>query len=160
MRLEELGHAMRQARLGRGLTQAQLAAMAGLSRTTVNQLENGVASDVGVKRVQAILEKLGLTLSLQQIEPGHRQDFLQMAANTASTSFAKALTKDELVRALLTGKVPASKRPHMRALLEEAPASILKGLIQETTRWARPGRIEKNLAAISRDLAIVQRKHD
>ena len=64
MRLQEIGSAIRAARAVRGLTQAALADQAGLSRTTLNQLENGVFPDIGVKKVQNVLGLLGLDLSV------------------------------------------------------------------------------------------------
>ena len=45
-------------------------------------------------------------------------------------SFKDALTEKELLRVLLTGKVPAERRPHIRLLLEEAPRSLVEGLIR------------------------------
>ncbi len=160
MRLQELGHQIRQARLARRLTQARLAAEAGLSRTTLNQLENGLFPDLGVKKVQAILDHLGLTLSLQEAGGERAQDFLQMATTTANVSFKSVLTEDELVRMLLTGKVPPSRRPHFRVLLEEASPAMMKGLIRETARWTKSGRVEKNLAKIARELGSTRKIED
>jgi len=42
MLIQELGRAVRDGRNARGLTQAALAAEAGLSLNTLNRLENGV----------------------------------------------------------------------------------------------------------------------
>src|SRR2546426_4211987 len=64
MRLQEIGSAIRTARSAGGLTQAELADRAGLSRTTLNQLENGLFPDIGVKKVQNVLDLLGLDLSV------------------------------------------------------------------------------------------------
>ena len=66
MRINELGHEIRQARLTRGLTQAQLASAAGLSRETLNLLESGLVRDLGVRKVLAVLEQLGLSLNVQR----------------------------------------------------------------------------------------------
>ena len=159
MRLQELGYRIRRARQARGLTQARLAAQAGLSRTTLNQLENGLSRDLGVKKVQSILDYLGLELSLQEAS-SPSQNFVRMAITTVNISFKSLLTEDELVRALLTGKVPPSRRPHFRVLLDEAPPALVKGLISETARWTKPGRIEKNLAKIARDLGTKGLKLD
>src|SRR5688572_3051434 len=120
MRLQELGHRLRRARQARGLTQAQLAAAAGVTRATVNRLENGDVPDLGINKVQALLERLGLTLAVQEASRVHQPDFLRMACVTASVSFKEPLTERELVRALLTGKVPPRRHPHFRVLLEEA----------------------------------------
>jgi len=50
MKLEEIGHEIRRSRLSRGLTQAQLAVAAHITRTTLNQLENGVIKDLAFER--------------------------------------------------------------------------------------------------------------
>jgi transcriptional regulator with XRE-family HTH domain len=157
MKLQELGFEMRQRRREQGLTQAQVAKAAGVSRTTLSQLENGVLPDLGVRKVQAILDRLGLTLAVQPMEKPVRPDFVQMASTTASVSFRVPLTQDELVNALLTGKVPQGKRAHFRTLLDEASPTLLNGLIEEVTRWSKPGRAEKNLAKIATDVAASRR---
>ena len=76
MRFQELGYEIRQGRLARGMTQAALAEAAGISRTTLNQLENGLSPDLGVRKVQAILDKLGLELAIQPAKPKVRPDFV------------------------------------------------------------------------------------
>lgn len=160
MRLQELGYEIRRARTARGLTQAQLAVAAGLSRTTLNQLENGLFPDLGVKKVQAILDRLGLDLSVEQAQKARRQDFIQMACTTASVSFKETLTPDELVHALLSGKVSRNRRPHLRTLLEEAPRSLLEGLVQEVGKWAKPGRVAGNVERIAAKLGASRRVQD
>ena len=152
MRLQELGYEIRRARLASGLTQAQLASAAGLTRTTLNQLENGVFPDLGVRKVQAILEKLGLALSIQPAGKRHRPDFIRMACTTANVSYKSALTEDELIQALLTGKIPPRRRPHLRTLLDEATPAQLVGLVSEVSQWAKPGRVEKNISKIAAEI--------
>jgi transcriptional regulator with XRE-family HTH domain len=157
MRAQELGYAIRRRRIERDLTQAQLAAAAGLSRTTLNQLETGLFTDLGVRKLQAILDQLGLTLSIREAPRASRPDFIRMACTTASVSYKSALTEDELVRSLISGKVPPGKRPHLRALLDEATTSLLKGLVRETSRWTKPGRVKKNIARIAREVGASRR---
>jgi transcriptional regulator with XRE-family HTH domain len=158
LRFQELGHEIRRARTERGLTQARLAAEAGLSRTTLNQLENGLSPDLGVKKVQTILGRLGLSLVVQQAAV--RPDFIRMACTTASVSYRKPLTEDELVQALLTGKVLQGKRPHLRTLLDEATPALLNGLIDEARQWTKAGRVERNLARIGREVRATKRMED
>jgi len=69
MLIQELGRAVRNARTQRRLTQAQLAAAAGLSRNTLNRLENGLFPDLGVKKAEAILGKLGMELTVKAVGP-------------------------------------------------------------------------------------------
>lgn len=152
MRIQELGSKIRKARRVRGLTQAQVAEAAGVSRATVNRLESGTYPDLGVRKVQAILDQLGLTLVVQPAEPSVGPNYVQMACATASVSFKTELTEDDLVVALLSGRVPPRKRPHFRTLLDEASPALLHGLIEELGKWAKPGRVEKNIVHIATEV--------
>lgn len=152
MRLQEIGFRLRAARLEQRRTQAQLAKAAGVSRTTLNQLESGLVPDLGVQRLRAILREVGLDLLVGQRAGEPSPDFIAMAATSASVSYSTPLSEDELIRALLTGKVPASRRPHFRTLLEEASPALLQGLVQTISRWTKPGRIEKNLVMIANEI--------
>ena len=155
MTLEEIGGEIRRFRLTRGLTQAQVAVAAHVTRTTVNQLENGLLKDLGIRKVQAILDQVGLVLKLADtsLEP-KSTDFLRVASTSASVSFKDTLTEKELLHALLTGKVPPSRRPHMRALLEQPRGALLEGLIRQVTAWTRPGKIEGNLDKIAAEVGV------
>lgn len=154
MRVQELGSEIRKARQARGLTQAQLARVAGLSRETLNLLESGLVRDLGIRKVWAVLEYLGLSVTLQQGIRPPRPDYLRMACTTASVSFKSALTEDELIHALVTGKVPAKRAPHLRTLLEEGPAPLLQGLAEEAAGWTKPGKLERNLRKLASDLGL------
>ena len=152
MRLQDIGYQIRQARIARELTQSQLANAAKVSRTTLNQLENGLFPDLGIKKLRAILDQVGLALAIQPAEKTNAPDFVRMACTTANVSYREALSEDELIRALLTGKIPAGRRPHFRTLLDEATPALLQGLAQEVSRWTKPGRLEKNLGMIAKDI--------
>jgi transcriptional regulator with XRE-family HTH domain len=154
MRLYELGYFIRKARRARGLTQGRLASAAGLSRTTMNQLENGVFPDLGMNKAQAVLDQLGLELRVEPASRTRRPDFIRMACMSASTSFRESLTEKELVRGFLTGAIARKRRPHFRALLEEAPASVIKGLVQELGRWTSPDRVQRNALRIAESLDV------
>ena len=149
MKLEEVGHEIRRARLARGLTQAQLASAGGVTRTTLNRLENGLIQDLGIRKVEALLDELGLVLAVDHRVGPKASDFLKLASTAASVSFKTPLTERELLHALLTGKVPAHRRPHLRTLLEESPSALLRGLVDQVSRWTKPGKLEKNLDKIA-----------
>jgi transcriptional regulator with XRE-family HTH domain len=151
MRLPELGHEIRKARLARQLTQAQLAAAVKISRPTLNLLEAGLVRDLGVRKVLRVLERLGLELTLNPTARARRPNYVRMACTTASVSLRSMLTEDELIHALVTGKVPVRREAHFRILFDEAPAALLKGLVAEATRWTRPGRLERNLRRLAND---------
>lgn len=59
-----LGRALAAARRHAGLSQATLAARAGVSRGTVVALENGAAAELGVVKVGRLLAVVGLTLRI------------------------------------------------------------------------------------------------
>ena len=61
--LNRIGNQVREARKGQGLTQAALAAEAGISRTTLSLLESGMVQELGIRKVIRILDRLGLELT-------------------------------------------------------------------------------------------------
>lgn len=156
MRLQELSGPIRAAREAHGLTQAELAREAGISRETLNLLENGLVRDLGIRKVLALLDRVGLALKLES-GASTRKDYVRMACTTASVSFKDPLAEDELIRALMTGKVPAGRAPHLRALLDDAPESLLRGLVRDVAAWGRPGKVERNLRSLAQALEIPNR---
>ena len=65
--LAEIGDQIALARKLRDLTQVQLAEKAGVSRATIDLLENGRASEIGYSRLARILAAVGLELHLQAV---------------------------------------------------------------------------------------------
>ena len=63
--LDEIGQRVRKHRKQNGWSQQKLAQLAGLDRTTIGALERNDYSDIGIRKVQRILELLGLTLSVK-----------------------------------------------------------------------------------------------
>ena len=64
-RLQEIGKEVSAYRKQRGLRQLDLAAMAGLSRATLDALENGRSTDIGFSKLTRLLAVLGLELVLR-----------------------------------------------------------------------------------------------
>ena len=155
MRLQELGYRIRKARIARERTQLDLAHAASLSRTTINRLENGLFPDIGVRKAQAILDELGLELHVRSAR--WRPDYVLMARNSASASFREKLSELELLRALIGGRIAPRRRPHLRALLEEAPIAVLKGLLAEVGKWAQRERVADNVRTLSDALGTAKR---
>lgn len=63
--LFEIGEHIRQERKKRKLSQAALASMLGMSRTTIGQIENGTIQDVGIRKLIRLLEMLDLELRVR-----------------------------------------------------------------------------------------------
>src|SRR4051812_45589076 len=118
MLLQELGSVLRVRRENLGLSQDQLAKLVGLSRQTINGLENGTLEDLGFNRVNRVLHLLGLDMtSLTKPKARAAKSGLWMAAKSASVSYRGELTPDLLSQALLTGEIPTNFRPHVAYLL-------------------------------------------
>lgn len=62
--LEQLGLHIKTLRKQQGWSQSQLAEMAGLDRTTLGMLERNDYTDIGIRKVQRVLELLGKKLTL------------------------------------------------------------------------------------------------
>jgi transcriptional regulator with XRE-family HTH domain len=64
---DSLGDAIRHYRKEAGLTQAQLAEMAGLQRSYLSELETGKETEQ-LKRVLRLLRRLGVRMTLEEAE--------------------------------------------------------------------------------------------
>lgn len=62
--LDQLGLYIKTLRKQRGWSQSQLAEMAGLDRTTLGMLERNDYTDIGIRKVERVLELLGKKLTL------------------------------------------------------------------------------------------------
>ena len=62
--MEQLGLQIKTLRKQKGWSQSQLAEMAGLDRTTLGMLERNDYTDIGIRKVQRVLELLGKKLTL------------------------------------------------------------------------------------------------
>lgn len=133
----QLAELVRQRREHLGLTQARLAALAGLSRSTINEIENGQIEDLGIAKIMRLLALLGLELGVGPASANIREgrktaSALTIAARSASTSYRTTLPPRALARALRTGELPSEFRPHIATLLEEAPASLIVRAMEES----------------------------
>lgn len=158
MYFQEIGAPLKEARKVRGLTQAALADLVGLSRTTVNQVENGVFPDLGTKKLLVLLSAVGLELALAP-KPKHsnHKDYLKLACTSANVSYKESLTPDELVRALLSGVAPIARRPHLRVIFDEVPESVFKGMLAQVSRWVPPERVRRNSEKLAKQIGSRRR---
>lgn len=152
MYFEELGQKIRQVRKAKKLTQEALALATDLSRTTINQLESGAGTDIGVKKLLTVLEVLGLDLCVTKKPKKQVPDFLELACLSANVSYRGKLVKQELARALVTGKAPKDKRPQLRVVFDELPSSIFDGLVRQAAAFCSADKLTKNVSAIAKEI--------
>ena len=141
-----------------GLSQAALAALAGLSRATVNALERGTMADLSVGRLGRLLQVLGTQLQLAPhvARPGlaANRAALKTAAQTASVSYREALSAAALAGALASGELPARYLAHISTLLDEAPVAVVVAAVEAAAQLAGtpPARVWNHLGAWARQL--------
>ncbi len=156
--IHELGQALRARRAEMGLSQAQVAALAGLSRQTINQLEAGTVPDLGLNKAERLASVLGLGL---RVEPGlvtaklrRRMSPLSRAATTAGVSYKNPINGTALKRILSSGRVPEKYIPHVHALLDDAPVSLLAAVAEQLDGESNVGRREiwKNYRSLAHEV--------
>lgn len=152
MNLHEIGQLVRERREALGLSQERLARLAGLSRATINQLETGSLPDLGVSKLVALLDVVGLQLEAEpRVASRHG---LRMASQTASVSYKAPLDENQLARALATGHLPAEMVAHISTLIDEAPLPIVVSAVEEAARVRHvpPKRIWRHLIRWAHEL--------
>jgi transcriptional regulator with XRE-family HTH domain len=144
MNLCEIGKKIQSERKEAGLLQEQLARLAGLSRVTVNQLENGTLNDIGYTKLNCILDILGMTMEMNPKQK--MQNALAVAARTISTSYKDIITAEVLAQIFRSGIAPKRYHAHLMTLLDETPLPlVLKAVQQAATIDAPTKKILRNL---------------
>ncbi|OJX30604.1 MAG: hypothetical protein BGO74_03550 [Burkholderiales bacterium 68-12] len=129
MNLQEIGQMVQTRREALGLSQDRLARLCGLSRATINQLENGTLADLGVAKLMALLNLLGIELCTQARPL--KGNALALLSQTASVSYRRALAPAELADALVRGEVPEAIAPHVATVLDEAPLPLILAAVEQ-----------------------------
>lgn len=75
-----------------------------------------------------------------------------MACTTASVSYRESLTPEELVQALLAGRVPQNRQAHFHVLLDETPIALLQGLLEQVGKQATYTKVLENFQRIGAEL--------
>ena len=155
--IQELGKVIRERRTASGLTQAALARRAGLSRNTLNLLENGRFPDLGLKKAAGLLSQLNMEIEIQpKAAKPPEPDYVGMAAMSASVSFRTQLSPEELVQVLLSARIPKGKEAHVIALLEESSPTLFAGLVGKMSSYVSPEKIRKNLQKLAKQLGLAR----
>jgi transcriptional regulator with XRE-family HTH domain len=152
MNLADIGHLVQTRREALGLSQARLARLGGLSRATINQLENGSLVDLGAAKLMVLLNLLGMDLAAQTRAP--RAQALALLSQTASVSYKTALIPEALTRALVDGALPAALVPQVATLLDEAPLPLIVASVEEVAARTHtpPKTLWKHLTAWAHEL--------
>ena len=147
MNLADIGLLVQTRREALGLSQARLARLSGLSRATINQLENGGLVDLGTHRLLGLLQLLGMDLTAQTRKP--QPQALALLSQTASVSYKTALMPDALAQALASGDLPDALVAQVSTLIDEAPLPLIVSGIEEVAQRTQttPKALWKNLTA-------------
>ncbi|REE93303.1 helix-turn-helix transcriptional regulator [Cupriavidus plantarum] len=153
-----IGTAIHTKRQALGLTQQQLADMAGISRQSLNGIELGNVNAT-LATIGQLFDVLGLALDVSDPElvrqaKGRPTRALWMAAKGANVSYSGELTAEELERALATGTVSDQFRPQVAQVLNEAPLQLVAKTVAEVAanQHRKPAEIWKNLRTLARTL--------
>lgn len=152
MNLADIGQLVQARRLALGLSQARLATMSGLSRATINQLENGALVDLGAAKLIALLDLVGINLDAGTGK-GHKHA-LQSVSQSASVSYKTVLEPAELAAALVNGTLPKGITPQVATLLDETPLSLIVAAVEEVASKSRtsPKLLWKHVFHWAKDL--------
>lgn len=145
MNLAELGSQIQAKRIQAGFSQNQLAKLSGLSRVTINKLENGKLTDLGYAKLKIILDLVGLHVNTHSTAGS--SSALMIAARNISTSYKEVVTATQLTDMLRTGEAPERFHAHMMALLDETPLPIVvRAIAEAATPQAPAQQIMKHLS--------------
>jgi hypothetical protein len=134
--MHEIAQAAQTRRREIGLSVAGVAGLANVPVSVVDRLESAADRDLRVLEVASVLSAIGLGLLVTRVRPpsidrSASQSPFDVAARTASTSFARILPTDALQDALCSGAVPSEFEAHLRTLLDEAPVGLLAKLVEQ-----------------------------
>lgn len=119
MNLVRIGGEIHHQRRQTGLPHEQVGTLAGLSRVTVNQLENGTLTDLGYTKLKSAMDIPDL--NMENVQSKGLKSALDIAARSVGTSYRDVMTPELLATILRTGVAADRFQPHLMALLDETP---------------------------------------
>lgn len=133
--LHELSSMVKRQRSEMGLSQERLAELAGLSRATINELETGKLTNLSLTRAERLANTLGFGLGVtgtrKAKSDGDTASAMETAARSGSISYSETIPPETLRHALVTGVIPPNHIPQLRALLDEAPLTVLSAAVAQ-----------------------------
>lgn len=124
---------IRERRLHLELSQALLAKLAGIARSTLQKLESGTLKDIGYSRLAFLLQLVGLSFGLPTDVSRGKKRGLWMATKNTNVSYKTELTIDQLVQVLTTGQIPVGVEAHITHFLEETPLETVIMAVEEAS---------------------------
>lgn len=118
MTVAEVGALVRAYRKATGLSQKDLAALAGMSRATLNYLESGRDIEIGAAKLLALLDLLGVPFDVPAAVNREHDDLVLERAAKAAAGKGK-LPRKAVVEALVTGTAPSGTEQALLRLLED-----------------------------------------
>ncbi|PLY08007.1 MAG: transcriptional regulator [Arcobacter sp.] len=65
MNLKDLGQKIKELRKSKNISQAQLEEYSNITKRTISKIENGFIEEVGIKKVETILDLLGYEFNIR-----------------------------------------------------------------------------------------------
>lgn len=128
MDLAGVGEVVRSARRAAGLSQKDLARLAGISRATLNYLENEPDTDMGAIKLLAVLDVLGITLTLAGPATGPDEEAVDAVLKTLPKR--DRLSRAEVVEALVTGRPPVGQETALAKALDHLPIPVVVAAVR------------------------------
>ncbi len=122
---------VRSYRKAAGLSQQDLAEMAGISRATLNYLESGRDIEVGASRLLALVDLLGIPLALPAtVDRAHDERVVEHAVRAATGKSKAKSARRALDEALATGRVPSGADKALLSVLDHVGAAEQMALVR------------------------------
>ena len=129
MTVAEIGGLVRAYRKATGLSQKDLAALAGMSRATLNYLESGRDIEIGAAKLLALLDLLGVPFDVPAAVNREHDDLVLERAAKAAAGKGK-LPRKAVVEALVTGTAPDGTEQALLRLLEDTPGPEVLAVVR------------------------------
>lgn len=134
MELSQVGPLVRAQRKACGLSQKDVARLAGLSRATINYLENDPAMDLGAAKLLVVLRILGITVTARPARPDDDARLLEDALGLAGGErTGGAITSGVLVEAIVTGRPPLDHAAALTEVLTATDPAVIVGAVRLAT---------------------------
>lgn len=150
MNINTISALVKNERKASGLSQKAVAYAANVSRITVVNLENGNSGDIGILKLSAIANVIGLPI----FREGDDKNFSKIALGNINTSYKDVMSLKSFEKLMITGEVESGFEAQVIHLLDETPVSIIAGAVKQISKRnkSNPKVIWKNLSCLAKSL--------